>query len=98
MLLLQPPAVEELARLTAAITKAIGSMSAVTRPSIGEHLESLALTAVREAAHGNWKTLTATVSQLAVLVRFALKLDELPAEDCDAIRAALKAARDVLMV
>ncbi len=97
-MLLQPPVVEELATLTAAITKAIRSMSAVTRPSIGEHLESLALTAVREAAHGNWKTLTATVSQLAVLVRFALKLDELPAEDCDAIRAALKAARDVLMV
>jgi hypothetical protein len=96
--LLQSPAVEELARLSAAITKAIRSMSAVTRPSIGEHLESLALTAVREAAHGNWKTVTATVSQLAVLVRFALKLDELPAEDRDAIRAALKAARDVLMV
>jgi hypothetical protein len=96
--LLPPAPVTELAALASLVSKVRRRMSDITRPTIGERLETLAQAAVRQAGSGNWRTLTATLADLKMLVRFTLKLDELPAEDCQAMRAAIAAARAALLM
>jgi hypothetical protein len=90
-------AAEALTVLVGLVIGALGGLSDVARPSIGERLEVLALTAVREGARADWNALRRTLSELAVLLRFLQRLEELPAAECRAIQAALREARELLL-
>jgi hypothetical protein len=83
--------------LAGLVIRALRGLSDVARPSIGERLEVLALTAVREGARADWNALRRTLSELAVLLRFLQRLEELPAAECRAIQAALREARERLL-
>lgn len=87
---------EALPALAAAVLAALRSMSDLTRASIGEGLETLVRAAVHQAAHENWKVVRGLLGDLSTLVRVAVRLDEIPREECQAMTSAVSAARETL--
>ncbi|MBI4589304.1 MAG: PilZ domain-containing protein [Candidatus Rokubacteria bacterium] len=83
-----------LAGLAVLITRAVRGMSEYLHASIGERLEELALRAVHEALAYDWPAVVRTLNELSVLMRFVIRLEEVSAEECLAIRSKLAAAYD----
>ncbi len=79
-------AAQALSRLAAIVSGSLPSLSEVTRPSIGDRLADLAVTALHQAVEGNVSGVRRTLGELRILVRFVVRFDELSTEQSRAIR------------
>lgn len=79
-------AAQALSRLAAVVSGSLPSLSEVTRPSIGDRLADLAVTALHQAVAGNVSAVRRTLGELRTLVRFVVRFDELSTEESLAIR------------
>jgi hypothetical protein len=79
-------AAQALSRLAAIVSGSLPSLSEVTRPSIGDRLADLAVTALHQAVEGNVSGVRRTLGELRTLVRFVVRFDELSTEESLAIR------------